>query len=94
MESIVAFAAQEMFEGDLILHDFLWVELPKRHFIHGPVRINRYMCNMFYFTDIKSGLLTITSLRPGAPTHFVRLTTLPVTDPRVMVMNPTRQTEQ
>ncbi|HEX4950544.1 MAG TPA: hypothetical protein VFZ34_28010 [Blastocatellia bacterium] len=94
IEIIIEHAAQQVLPGELILHGLMLIELPKRNFVHGPIGINNYMCNIFYFTDIKSGMLTITSLRPGALTHFVRLTELPVTDPRVMVVNPARQTNQ
>jgi hypothetical protein len=94
LEQIIEQAASQMFKGELILHNFMLVELPKRHFVHGPISLNNYLCNVFYFTDLKSGMLTITSLRPGALTHFIRLTELPITDPRVMVVNPTKQTDQ
>ncbi len=94
LEVIIETAAQQMFKGELILHNFMLIELPKRNFVHGPISINNYMCNVFYFTDLKSGMLTIASLRPGALTHFIRLTELPITDPNVMLVNPKKQTDQ
>jgi hypothetical protein len=46
-------------KGDQITVEFMSIYLAKQRFFHGPVKIEGRQGGMFYFEDIKTGMVAI-----------------------------------
>jgi hypothetical protein len=65
LEAAIVNSCKQMFEdkGELLTAEFMSIYLTKYRFFHGSVRIEGRYGGMFYFEDIKMGLIAI----PGEP---------------------------
>jgi hypothetical protein len=65
LEAALVNTCRQMFadKGELLIAEFMSIYLAKYRFFHGSVRIEGRYGGMFYFEDIKMGLLAI----PGEP---------------------------
>lgn len=66
MEAALVNACRQMFEdkGELLIAEFMSIYLAKQRFFHGPVKIEGRYGGMFYFEDIKMGLVAIPGEHP------------------------------
>jgi hypothetical protein len=65
LEAALVNSCRQMFadKGELLIAEFMSIYLAKYRFFHGSVRIEGRYGGMFYFEDIKMGLIAI----PGEP---------------------------
>jgi hypothetical protein len=67
---------QKVVEGSIrsttAIQDVLLIGVPEYRFIHGCGFVDGWFLSIFYFEEEAIGLAAVTSLTPGAKTHFAR----------------------
>ncbi len=78
IETALVNCCRQMFEdkGELLIAEFMSIYLAKQRFFHGPVKIEGRYGGMFYFEDIKMGLVAIPGEHP-----LVKYSRFSITEP-------------
>jgi hypothetical protein len=80
LEAALVNTCRQMFEnkGELLMAEFMSIYLAKYRFFHGSIKIEGRYGGMFYFEDIKMGLLAI----PGEP-PMVKYSRFSISEPEL-----------
>ena len=68
---------QHLNKASVVIADMLLIEIPNRHFFHGPAIVDGYMASVFYFDDLKMGMMSLARLGSDW-VHYARFSTLEV----------------
>ncbi|HMY73599.1 MAG TPA: hypothetical protein PLQ88_17415, partial [Blastocatellia bacterium] len=82
---------QHLNKASVLVSNMLLIEIPKRHFFHGPAMVDNYMASLFYFEDLKMGMISLARLGSGW-VHYARFSTLDVTGNKSINLQPGNRT--
>lgn len=68
---------QHLNKPSVLVSNMLLIEIPNRHFFHGPAMVDNYIASLFYFEDVKMGMISLARLGSGW-VHYARFSTLEV----------------
>lgn len=74
-ETLKTSAQAQLKKQTVLISNLLLIEIPKRGFYHGPAMVDEYMASVFYFEDLKMGMMSLSRLGSGW-VHYSRFTTL------------------
>lgn len=77
IETTIARIALQMFPRDGNITQTRLIRLPDRQFVHGNVIVAGRAGGMFYFEDVRVGLVAVSEMFPSDETKFARFTTMP-----------------
>ncbi len=76
LKQIMEGVAERLFRGEVEIMHLLLYKIPKTSFFHGPCFINGKMASVFYFEDIRVGMLIVAQF--GEETKFIRFSGMEV----------------
>lgn len=74
-ETLKATGQAHLNKQAVLVSNLLLIEIPKRGFYHGPAMVDDHMASLFYFEDLKMGMISLAKLGSGW-VHYSRFTTL------------------
>ncbi len=73
ISGIITQTCRYMLGGKVKIADFILIHIPEYQFFHGPFHLlGRGLGGMFYFEDIKTGLLAVTEFPPSDMVKYSR----------------------
>ncbi len=70
LKQLMKSVAEKLFKKDVEIIHLLLHKIPKTSFVHGPCFINSKMASVFYFEDIRVGMLIVAQF--NGETQFIR----------------------
>jgi len=75
LATLLAVGAERLFSRPCSIPYSMFVHVPEYDFYHGPALIDEHSATIFYFSDIKVGMLIVITDMSEGKTEFIRLTT-------------------
>ena len=76
-ETLKQTGQQHLNKSSVLISNFMLIEIPKRGFFHGPAMVDDTIASLFYFEDVKMGMISLTRLGSGW-VHYARFSALDV----------------
>ncbi|MEZ4528227.1 MAG: hypothetical protein R2941_20130 [Desulfobacterales bacterium] len=80
LKQLMEAVAEKLFRGKVEIMHLLLHKIPKPPFLHGPCFINGKMASVFYFEDIRVGMLIVAQI--DGETKFIRFSGMEPTEDR------------
>ena len=77
IETMITHAASKALGQQATVKDLMLTRLPAQKFCHGPCFVNGRMATLFYFEDIRTGLLAIV-MNGSGEMRYTRLTAVAI----------------
>ncbi|MEP7341229.1 MAG: hypothetical protein ABI977_26100 [Acidobacteriota bacterium] len=90
-ETLKKIGQQHLNKSSVLISNMLVIEIPNRHFFHGPAMVDNYIASLFYFDDVKMGMISLTRLGTGWM-HYARFSTLEVIGDKPITLQPGNRT--
>lgn len=78
VETIAKEAASSALGEPATLRGMRLIHLPKQKFYHGPCFVNGHMATLFFFDEIRTGMLAISMSAQTGEMRYVRMTAVAI----------------
>ncbi len=78
LKQLMEAVAEKLFKREVEIMHLLLHKIPKTSFFHGPCFINGKMASVFYFEDIRVGMLIVAQI--DGETKFIRFSGMEATE--------------
>jgi hypothetical protein len=82
LEPILESVCKRAVNRDVMVAQFILTEVPDTRFFHGPCLTDAGIAVVFYFDDVKTGMVSLTPSLGTGLVHYARFSTLAVADKR------------
>jgi hypothetical protein len=86
LEPILENICQQATNREVMAAEFILTKAPNTSFYHGPCLTDAGIAVVFYFNDVKMGMVSLSPSLGSGLVHYARFTTIPVPDKHSVLM--------
>lgn len=86
LEPLLEGICQQIVSREVMIIQLLLTAVPEHKFYHGPCVTDAGFGCVFYFDDVKMGMMSLSPALGSGLVHFARFTTIPVTDKKSVLL--------